>query len=140
MKDSVRAALLNLYSDPRFRRSWEHDRLRYGTVDGVAIGAVLVTHSSKYGNFNINRLEIEILLARLDSGKIQEAYAVAVKRRTCLDVIEARELYARLLKMESIQGDYGEFWAVPGLRTDDDPFGGDVITASDHLRTQWRAS
>jgi hypothetical protein len=123
MKDSIRTAILNLYGGSVFRRTWEYDRLRYGTIDGIAIGVVLVTHSSRYGNFNINKKELTILLAALDSGKIQEAYAVMVKGRTCLDVIEAKTLWERLQNVEPIPGDYGDFYAIPGFSDDDDPFG-----------------
>ena len=60
MKDTVRTAVLNLFSGSVFCRSWESNWLFYGTVEGIIIGVVIATYNFKYNAFNLNKRELRL--------------------------------------------------------------------------------
>jgi hypothetical protein len=121
MKDTVRAAILNLYGGS-FTRGWGYKWLFFGTIDNIVVGVVIATYNARFNNYSLNKKEFMHLLAVLDSGKIGEAYVVTTKGRVCVDAAEARKMWERLKDVEPINGVYGEFWAIPGLSDDNDPF------------------
>jgi hypothetical protein len=122
MNDTIRTALLNLYGSSGFRRSWDSNWLYHGIVDGITVGVVIATYNARYNNYSLNKKEFERLLAALDSGKVREAYAVMTKKRTCIELTEARKLWAKLKDVEPIDGEFGEFWPLPSFSDEGDPF------------------
>jgi len=118
-RTTIRAALLNLYSDSRFRKMWDADFLFVAhDFHGIKVGAIIATSNRpRYQEFLLNNLEFERLIAAVQSGKIEEAYVVNVifngADKTCVEVADATKLGPKLAGITTRTGRLGEFWTAP---------------------------
>ena len=78
MTDTI---LMNIFDDPRWRHIGR--RLLHAEIDGKKRGAVLATWNQQFGNYALNRGEMERLVEAKRGGKLDEAHVVAtIKNRT----------------------------------------------------------
>jgi hypothetical protein len=110
---TVTTILTSIFEDPRWRPIGR--RLYSAEIDGRKIGGVLATFNRRYGDYALNRPEMDRLMTAKREGKIDEAFVIALLnngtgRYEFRRAVIAEELHARLLGKPHRR----QLWAILG--------------------------
>jgi hypothetical protein len=131
INDATTAAVLNVFTDPRFCRIKNAVYGFVGKIDDKKIGIVVATKSQRFAtsdNHVLNKLDFDHLIEALDAGRRDEGYVVSAKadqsgKMTVVDAIEARKLAAILQNATPRSGKLGEFFLVnPYFTSEEEEF------------------
>ena len=121
--------LSNIFNDPQWRQI--DTRKYFAEINGKRKGVVLATWNDMYGNFALNCVEMESLIAAKRRSKLDEVYVVAAQkngtgRNEYRSHVLAEELSAQLDSKPKITGKFGSFWSLKpselNIDIDDIPF------------------
>jgi len=104
------------FGDDRFRK---FGRFLFGEIDGVKLGAALATYSPGFGNYALNKADLDRLLAGKAAGKVDRAFVVAARKGSNGGAYEyggqfdAEEVHAKLKDERPESGKYGDFYVLP---------------------------
>jgi hypothetical protein len=108
-----------MFSDERFHALDSSGRVWSGRVEGLRVGVALATYSENFGNFCLNKGDMDRVRNGLRDDKIDKSFVVYADRsngNAFRHQIEAEVLHRDVLQHSPpIKGRFGEFWPLPGF-------------------------